>query len=223
MKVLFCLLTSFFSIHAFAQENKLELIKSRVANENDFVYSNTINEIIEGEKWGFHSGKIGIPYASSSLANQGSNNYTINNIFDLDLRTAWIEGDSNDGIGHFISFEFDFSEKYNGFGKPYNFYGIIEVFNGYCKSEKHWKENSRVKQLQVSLNEKPICLIELEDTWQYQRVDIRKFFKDNYYFPDAPYVISHGDVIAFRIMEIYEGDKYKDTAISEFVYDSPPN
>jgi hypothetical protein len=92
----------------------------------------------------------------------------------------------------------------------------VEVFNGYCKSESIWKANSRVKRLKMYYNDIPVCIVELADTWQHQSFDIGKFFLSNQY-PEAPFQLSNGSSLKFEIMDIYEGDKYKDVAISEFV------
>ena len=86
-----------------------------------------------GEKWGWHSGKIGTANTSSALESSSSNNYSIENIYDLDLATAWVEGEDDYGIGETIVFTLQFNEPFNG----KNFNGYIEVFNGYCKTECH--------------------------------------------------------------------------------------
>ena len=205
------------------QNIDLEVIKSKVATENDLVHSENLNDLIFGEKWGYHSGAIGIAKTSSTLKNSSEINYEIKNIYDLDLRTAWIEGKNDYGKGENFSFKFNYKNPNDIFGNPYNFYGIIEIFNGYCKNEITWKENSRVKRLKVYFNDKPLCFIELKDTWQYQRIDLRKFFKHPNWFPNGKISVVDGDVIKFEIVEIFKGTKYKDTAISEFVFDSPGN
>lgn len=100
---------------------------------------------------------------------------------------------------------------------------VIGVFNGYWKSEKHWSENSRIKTLKMCFNDKPVYFIQLADSWQYQRVDLRKFFKEPTVFPDAPFEAKDGDTLRFEILEVYKGTKYKDTGLSEFVFGSPGN
>ena len=199
---------------ASAQTQDLEVIKA-VADLN---FAKNLEEAQNGELWGYHSGRIGKPSASSTLANQGSFSYDVQNIDDLDLKTAWIQGKNDFGIGESFSFRMDYSASHSGYAKVYNFAGMIEAFNGYCKTEKGWKENSRIKTLKLTLNNTPICLIELVDTWKYQKIDLRKFFKEPIHFPNAPFEISDGDVLTFEIMDVYKGTKYKDTALSEFVF-----
>jgi hypothetical protein len=217
MKFLGVLALTLFSTSVFGQNSELQIISAIESKEAE-----KLTDYINGELWGYHSGPIGNPSTSSTLKSQGTNSYQIKNVYDLDLTTAWVEGVEGTGIGESFEFKIQYREN-EQFGSPYHFYGIIEIFNGYCKSEKLWTENSRVKKLKVFLNAQPICLIELIDTWQYQSVDIRQFFKEPNWFPNAPYEIKNNDVLKFEILEIYQGTKYLDTAISEFVADSPPN
>lgn len=79
--------------------------------------------------------------ASSSLRNQNGISYTIDNIEDGDPTTAWIVGNSNYGIGEAINIKFSSVDVFS-----VAFYEI-GLNNGYCKSKKLWRENSRVKEL----------------------------------------------------------------------------
>ena len=68
-----------------------------------------------------------------------------------------------------------------------------------------------------------VCLIELVDTWQYQRLDLRKFFKEPNFYPNGEIEAKDGDKLKFEIIDVYKGTKYKDTGLSEFVFESPGN
>jgi len=208
---------------AFGQKANLKTVYTVESASTDYSHVDKLDDLINGERWGYHSGSIGIPKATSTLESQGQNDYKIENIHDLDLTTAWIEGTSDYGIGESFTIEFDWKDENEGFGKVYNFYGMIEIFNGYCKSERHWAENSRIKTLKMSYNGRPVCLIELVDTWQYQRLDLRKYFKEINLFPNGEVDAKDGDKLQFEIIDIYKGTKYKDTALSEFVFESPGN
>ncbi len=225
MNKLYIILLSFILIPnlTFGQNKKLETIYAIESDTSDYSHVNKLEDLIDGERWGFNSGPIGIPSATSTLKSQGQTDYRIENIADLDLRTAWVEGKTDYGIGESFTIEFNWKKDYEGFGKVYNFYGIIEIFNGYCKSEKLWKENSRIKTLKMYYNNRPICLIELVDTWQYQRLDLRKFFKVPHLYPNGEIEPKDGDKMRFEIVNVYKGTKYKDTGLSEFVFDSPGN
>lgn len=217
MKYLAPFIVALYSVSASGQGTDLITIRAK-----EYKNAKKLADYITGELWGYHSGPIGIPKASTTLKAQGANSFPIKNVSDLDITTAWVEGADGPGIGEYFEFKIKYKDG-EQFGSPYTFYGILEIFNGYCKSEKHWLENSRVKKLKVLLNDHPICFIELVDTWQYQTVDIRQFFKDPNWFPNAPFQIKDNDRLKFEILEIYKGTKYMDTAISEFVADSPPN
>lgn len=212
-----------FSSLTIGRTQDFETIYAIESDPSDYSHVEKLDDLINGELWGFHSGAIGIPKAESTLKSQGQIDYSIENIHDLDLTTAWIEGASEYGQGESFTIEFDWKKEHEGFGEIHSFYGVVEIFNGYCKSEKHWTENSRIKTLKMFYNETPICLIELVDTWQYQRLDLRKFFKEPDSFPDGKVLAKDGGILKFEIMDVYKGTKYTDTAISEFVFESSGN
>lgn len=195
-----------------AQSQGLELITSTTAKKGEYSFAQSLEELHHGEKWGWHSGKIGDATASSTLKSNNVSNYQVENLHNLDLKTAWVEGNSNYGIGQSFTFTLSSEEPFNF----ENFDGVIEVFNGYCKSESIWKANSRVKRLKMYYEDSPVCIIELADTWQYQSFEIRKFFLSDQY-SDAPFQLTNGSTLKFEIVEVYPGKKYKDVAISEFV------
>ncbi len=209
--------------NAYIQDD-LETIKSKVATQDDYQFASSLDELQNGEKWGFHSRLLGKAETSSWLKSNKGINYGIENIGDFNLKTAWVEGGLGYGIGEYFKFAiiFDPGTQYGSSGQ---FNGILELFNGYCKSEKIWKQNSRVKRLKMYLNSTPICFIELQDTWQYQSVNVCKFFKnfENDQYLDAKYVLKEGDELKFEIVDAYAGDRYKDVALSEFVAEGAPN
>jgi hypothetical protein len=127
--------------------------------------------------------------ASSTLAPQGASNYKAENLFDWDPQTAWVEGESDFGIGQ--SFQVDL--PYGG--------SNIGIFNGYQKSYDSWKNNSRVKKFKIYGDGIPLCLLVLQDLMGYQSFDIPN---DNEY-----------NMYTFEIIEVYPGIKWKDVAISE--------
>ena len=125
--------------------------------------------------------------ASSTLASQGSNNYSVSNMNDFNPRTAWVEGRSDYGIGE--SFEIR--------GRAYSDYTIL---NGYQKSIKSWKDNSRVKTFKVYADNVPVCYLKLGNNMSYQNFDFDFDF----------------NVLRFEIAEVYKGNKWSDVAISGF-------
>ena len=141
----------------------------------------------------FHVEKV---VASSTLKAQGSKNYKVDNLFDIDPKTAWVEGVKGHGIGQWIEFK-NVSVRQDGIWCGI---GDISILNGYVKSDKAWRENGRVKRLKVYCNGKPKYIMELQNSRSLQtfKVDISK-----------------GATIRFEILDVYPGTKFQDTVISE--------
>jgi hypothetical protein len=143
--------------------------------------------------------------ASSHLQPQGNNRYDVKNIGDYRVNTAWIEGVKGYGIGETITYTFtkeDFDKAH--IEKQINFNGFM-VLNGYCKNKKTWKENSRVKKILIEHNNQPLYAAILHDSMKVQLIQF-----------DSVY-LQRGDKVKVTILEVYPGDKYQDTAISELV------
>jgi hypothetical protein len=125
--------------------------------------------------------------------------YSPENVCDLKLNTAWVVGKADYGIVESIEFE--------AIQFPFH---TIEIYNGFSKSLKAWKENSRVKKIKLFVNNNPRYILELKDTYQLQSFRIGTLNKDK------------GTLtLKFEIIDIYPGEKYKDTAITEInlIYD----
>ena len=158
--------------------------------------------------------QIGSSISSSTLSSQGKVNYRMSNISDLNTNTAWVEGETEYGIGVKLTFEMNFEKEFDNdpnakFGAVYQIYGKFLMANGYCKTDVSWKSNSRVKQFIVYLNQEPLCIVNLLDKKQWQEFDISEILlkKD----------IKNRDKLIFEITDVYKGEKYKDTAITEFL------
>ncbi|WP_107037755.1 NADase-type glycan-binding domain-containing protein [Brumimicrobium mesophilum] len=128
-------------------------------------------------------------------------NYKPENAHDFDLRTAWVEGREDFGIGEKIEFEFKLSSHLK--------LTHIDIFNGYSKNEKAWKENSRVKVFSLYINDNLFGYLNLEDTFKGQRFDLGSLGGDE----------NEKLVLTLRIIEVYKGEKYMDTVISEINFD----
>lgn len=134
--------------------------------------------------------------------------YSAKNIHDLSYKTAWIEGVPGYGIGESITYHLP----------PQN-PRITEVIvvNGYVKSDRAWRDNSRVKKLKMYVDGKPVGVLLLADTKQEQH-----FKFDPLGYSDREDVDLYNKpwwTITFEIMEVYQGDKYDDTAITEIYFD----
>jgi len=140
---------------------------------------------------------------SSYLPSNDTNKYGPKTCNDFDLSTAWVEGKPGYGIGESVTF--NFPEKYfigNTKEEGVDMRGFM-VFNGYAKNDAVWRANARVKRFKLYLNDTPLYIIRLQDTK----------FMQNIAFPQL--IIYPGARVKLEIMEVYTGDKYKDTAISE--------
>lgn len=147
--------------------------------------------------------------ASSCLKSVKVLQYSSRSLHDFSYRTAWVEGVPGYGIGEYVVCHFP----------PQNpRITQIIIVNGYVKSEQAWKDNSRVKKLKLYINDKPVAILNLADSQREQ------------YFKFDP--IGYGDranfdkliarpwwTMKFEIMDVYKGDKYDDTAITEIYFD----
>ena len=141
--------------------------------------------------------------ATSRLASQGANNYNEKNLYDEDFKTSWVEGVKGYGIGEKITFTLeDVTAGFMG----------INIVNGYSKSPTAWKNNSRVKKLKLSVDGEPKFILNLKDQMGTQ------------YFDWAEVINVDGDemthtfTVTLEILDVYKGDKYDDTAISEVLF-----
>lgn len=158
------------------------------------------NSMSIGCSW--YCGAVYESKASSELPSAGKNSYSISNIEDDDIRTAWVEGVSGYGIGEYIEFTFE-----NRAPRATS----CRIANGYSKNETTWRNNSRVKTLNMYENDVLTAILELKD--------IRDFQVFSFPHPIGHRKDGKASKLKFVITEVYKGDKYEDTAISEFLFD----
>lgn len=146
---------------------------------------------------------------SSYLQSQSSNSYEPQNAHDFSYKEAWVEGVDGYGIGEYLSYKFDASSPR---------ISEIIVVNGYVKSAASYRDNCRVKKLKVYIDDKPYAILNLNDERSAQ------------HFKVGPLGISEREdwnalknlpnwTLKFEIMEVYKGDRYEDTVISEIYFD----
>lgn len=120
--------------------------------------------------------------------------YTVNNIFDGNHETAYVENTKDDLL--FITV---YNERYENISK-------IKLVNGYSSNYELYNDNSRVKAIgdyyinSESLNNE-------KDFYSDKSVEVRDLYRD-------PQILEWNDSI-FAVTEIYKGKKYRDTCISE--------
>uniref|UniRef100_UPI001C9E7317 NADase-type glycan-binding domain-containing protein n=1 Tax=Saccharicrinis aurantiacus TaxID=1849719 RepID=UPI001C9E7317 len=146
--------------------------------------------------------------ASSYLKSQGTNSYDPKNAHDLNYKNAWIEGVDGYGIGEYLLYTFE--------GASPRINEII-VINGYVKSKAAWENNSRVKKLKVYIDNKPYAILSLKDMRCSQSFKIEPIGNSNRTDIDA-LKMKPDWTLKFEILEVYEGLKYDDVAISEIYF-----
>ena len=163
-----------------------------------------------GCSWYCGGGPDSISASSYLKSTNTAINYLPENIHDLSFKTAWVEGVKGYGIGEYIVYHFRQTAP--------RITKII-IANGYVKSEKAYRENSRVKKLKLYIDNEPFAILNLEDD-RYEQV-----------FEFEPIGRPMGDIdwdgleklpkwtLKFEILEIYQGEKYDDVAISEIYFD----
>jgi hypothetical protein len=136
--------------------------------------------------------------SSSHHKQQNANVYDAGNLEDGIDKTAWVEGET-------ITFIFpeDFT-RYHVSDEGVSFWGL-RILNGYQKNEKVWKANSRVKKILIKHNSDPKYTVTLQDNMDIQEVHFKYF------------LIKPGDRVQVVILEVYPGEKYQDTALSELI------
>jgi hypothetical protein len=94
----------------------------------------------------------------------------------------------------------------------------VIIANGYVKSKKTYRENSRVKKLKMYMDDKPFAILNLEDSLYEQLFEFEPFweFKEDVKLEELEKL---GKLeMKFEILEVYNGDKYDETAISEIYF-----
>ncbi len=183
-----------------------------LSKEEQALYSsreveNYYDVLSPGCSW-YCSGGVDSLYASSSLQASAVAGYDAKNAHDLDYSTAWVEGSVGDGTGQFIEYLF-----------PAHNPRITEIIiaNGYVKSEKAWRENGRVKRLLMYIDNKPFAYLELEDSRTEQHFFFTPIGNERDHNA-SDYDAQRSFSIRFEISEVYRGEKYTDTAISEIYF-----
>lgn len=220
MKTTIALLTVlliFSSIFAFASD--IKTIKAVQGKDSDyFDYDDVVIgkdgreipkgkiEFLPGCSW-YCGGYVKKISASAEMSPEGKTSYKAKNAHDFNKDTAWIPKKDDFGIGESLTYEFNFDKEKNYKGSL----GVTTILlaNGYKKSKTLWEANSRVKKMRMYVNGKPYRDIQLLDSYEIQTIDIGTIM-----FPPRKTT-----TLKFEILGIYPGKRYKETAISELVFE----
>jgi len=192
---------------AFANSN-LKLIKALAPSEKYHDWGNRPSNDEDGPAepwtwpWMMCSGPSQLDRkikSSSTLSPNGNKSYAIRNICDDDPTSAWVEGKEDHGVGEYIEME------WHPMGN-----GIISILNGYQASKSTWENNSRIKHLKVSDEKQDYCIVELADVMGIQKFKIPGLIEEE----NGKFSHTSEGALRFTILEVYPGQKFKDTAIS---------
>lgn len=144
-------------------------------------------------------------WASSILPPIGEYTYEPANLVDRSRNTVWSEGAPGYGIGETVNLSFRYNWDNPGEHQKFD-YRTLCIVNGYAQNERKWRENSRVRAMEVYVNGQYLMHLQLADSDRPQ------------YFDISPLGISScaGEeiIFQFRITEVYPGEKYDDTCLT---------
>ncbi len=133
---------------------------------------------------------------SSVLKPQFGNSYGAQNLFNASSATAWVEGRDGNGVGEWITVEFDAVRLVKS----------IHVQNGYQKNNDIFRKNNRVRQLRAVFSQGETQTFSLRDGLGEEVLTLPT--------PVRAYWVK------FIIEDVWAGNKYTDTAISKLLVGS---
>src|SRR4030042_4309347 len=182
----------------FDQEIKTETDRILQAEYEKFTQAGSGFDF--GCSW-YCGGEIQEIKASSTLSSQGSISYNAKNVHDFNIDTAWVEGKEDYGIGEYLEYKFRANSPR---------VTTLYIYNGYMKSKTAWEDNSRVKKINLFIDNKLYKILNLKDNTGIQKFNIGTPFTSSTH---PAYTLK------FEIAEVYPGKKYKDVAITEIDLD----
>ncbi len=196
-----------FGLSAPYARAEIPVVKAVVVeNIGDYIEEGSeSNQVYSDCSW-YCSDVVPTVSGSSNLLDK-NDSYIPKKAHDFNFTTAWVEGKNDLGINEYLDYVFDLTNhapKREGFGVD-----ELVIFNGYWKNDALWSENGRVKKLEMAIDGKPTMIVELADVKKIQTVEF-------------PLILLKGGekkVLRFTIKDVYPGSKYKDTAISELLFD----
>ena len=97
-------------------------------------------------------------YGCSSILRENNTVYSWENIEDMNVSTAWVEGAEGDGIEEWVVVAIDGDYQYLSYehgilNKKLNI--TLKINNGFCKSESIFRNNNRVKKAKKAAKQQP--------------------------------------------------------------------
>ena len=186
-----------------AEYNQLIELAMQGKIDYDTIYSLGVYGALydDGCSW-YCGGWVDTITVSSHHNPQGAFTYDAGNAHNFDHESVWAT--EGNGVGEYLTFTF-----------AGNCPRVTQVaiLNGHVKTEKAWRDNSRVKTLLLYYNDMPYRLLELEDSRSLQYFDLDTLG----YGPD--HVDAPKWTLKFEIKDVYPGEKYDDCVIADFIFD----
>ncbi|MCB1414300.1 MAG: caspase family protein [Xanthobacteraceae bacterium] len=135
---------------------------------------------------------------SSVLSSQFGNSYGPEHLFEAGHDTAWVEGRAGEGVGEWVTVEFDGLRRIDA----------IRLRNGYQKNRDIFRKNGRVRRLRVEFSQGETRTFTLADRLGAETLHLGR--------PVDAYWVK------FVVDEVWPGSKYTDTAISRLVVNAEP-
>lgn len=182
----------------------------------DYLKDEQSSQTRNGGSWST-TNHIGLDTLDVTLKSSStSKGYPLQNILDKETASAWVEGNSGNGIGEWIGLLLEATKDVE-YSTPFTV-SYFSMIPGYAKSMKTWTENNRVKTALLVINSPDTA-----PTSKYKYVVYRLHFLDwnglqVFSLPNdrAPSNLMIKKVWLI-ISDIYKGSKYNDTCISEII------
>jgi hypothetical protein len=129
--------------------------------------------------------------ASSMLSPQQGNTYGVGHLFDGNRGAAWVEGAAGQGIGEWITVEFNAARLVRS----------IVIDNGYQKNSDIFYKNSRVSRMTAIFSSGERKTLSLQDQFGQQTFTLDRPVRARW--------------VQLIIDDVYPGSRYQDTAISK--------
>lgn len=131
--------------------------------------------------------------STSALAEYGMV-HSPERLMDGDMTTAWVEGTSGNGEGEIVTFTLNGTYMLSGF----------TINGGYQKNSDLYGKNSRPSQIELSLSDGTVESFAIADAEGKQEFKLSE-----------PKAVTN---ISLKIVSVYAGWKYTDTAITEISF-----
>ena len=138
---------------------------------------------------------------ASSVAQDNGKEYDVKNVLGFGLYKPWCSAMGKaEGASLTCLFKLDKRPIQN-----------ISLCNGYCHTEKQWKDHGRVAKMELLVDGSHYKTYDLKDTPDNQDIEIDSI---------SPKTSGAPVELSFKILKVYPGAKYNDVSISLLAFNS---